>query len=258
MIPKKIHYCWFGGGPLPELAKKCIESWKTFCPDYEIIEWNEGNYDIHKNAYMEQAYVHKKWSFVSDYARLDIVYEHGGIYLDTDVEIIKSLDDLLVLDAFAGVEQDSEYVNSGLGFGACPKDSTIKAIRDYYDTISFVRNGQLDMTPAPRVNNVVLKQLGYHYSKEINQCCSLTIFPSDYFCPLNFGTNELTITDNTYSIHHYSASWYNEMQHYALTLRRRYRKIMPGRIASICATAVALTKHEGPLSCLKWIFKKRK
>ena len=120
MIPKKIHYCWIGGNPLPELAIKCIESWKKYCPDYEIIEWNEKNYDFRKNQFMREAYDEKKWGFVPDYARLDIIYEHGGIYLDTDVEIIKPLDSLLKEQGFAGMEQPG-IVALGLGFGAEPK-----------------------------------------------------------------------------------------------------------------------------------------
>ena len=102
MIPKIIHYCWFGGAELPEKDRKCIESWKKFCPDYQIIEWNENNYDVTKNTYMYQAYQAKKWGFVPDYARLDIIYQHGGIYLDTDVELVKNLDSLLENDAFMG------------------------------------------------------------------------------------------------------------------------------------------------------------
>ncbi len=258
MIPKKIHYCWFGGNPLTEIAKKCISSWEKHCPDYEIIEWNESNYNIKKNKYMEQAYDNKKWGFVPDYARLDIIYEHGGIYLDTDVEIIKPFDDLLELEAFAGVEQNSEFVALGLGFGACPKNPIIKKLRDYYDTISFIKYGVIDMTPAPRINNVVLKEIGYKFNSGINQCLSLTIFPSEYFCPINYETNELTLTDETYSIHHYTASWYDETQKCALKLKRKFNKFLPKRIADISATFFAKLKCEGFRACLKWIFKKRK
>ena len=103
MIPKKIHYCWFGGNPLPELAIRCIESWKKYCPDYEIIRWDESNYDVTKNKYMYQAYENKRWGFVPDYARLDIIYNYGGIYLDTDVELLNSLDDLLDQKCFLGI-----------------------------------------------------------------------------------------------------------------------------------------------------------
>ena len=118
MIPKIIHYCWFGGNEIPEHDKKCIESWKKYCPDYKIIRWDESNYDYKKNSYMREAYEAKKWGFVPDYARLDIVYEHGGIYLDTDVELVKNIDELLEHKAYMGFEVGGEFVSPGLGFGA--------------------------------------------------------------------------------------------------------------------------------------------
>lgn len=207
MIPKIIHYCWFGGKPLNKLGKKCLKSWKKYCPDYEIKEWNESNYDITKNTYMHQAYENKKYGFVPDYARLDIIYNYGGIYLDTDVELIKPIDDLLELEAFAGVENNSEYVALGLGFGACKENSTIKALRDHYDKLLFIKDEKLDLTPAPKINTDVLKNMGYVFSEEVTNSCSMTIFPSEYFCPIDMKTGKLNTTKNTYSIHHYAASW---------------------------------------------------
>lgn len=258
MIPKKIHYCWFGGNPLPELSLKCIESWRKYCPDYEIIEWNESNYDVTKNDYMRQAYESKKWGFVPDYARLDIIYNCGGIYLDTDVELIKPLDELLDLKAFAGVEQNSEYVALGLGFGAVKGHSTIKLMRDHYDELSFLKDGEMNLTPAPRINTSVLMKLGYKFSEQVTDTCDMTIFPSEYLCPVNYNTDELTVTDKTYSIHHYTASWYDETQRYALKLKRKLGKFLPRKVAAILATAVAKTKYEGLGACLKWMFKKRR
>lgn len=108
-IPKKIHYCWFGRNPLTESAKKCIESWKKYCPEYEIIEWNENNFDLTENRYAREAYEQKKWAFVSDYARLKIVYEQGGIYMDVDVELIKPLDELTELDGYMGFEKRDRW-----------------------------------------------------------------------------------------------------------------------------------------------------
>lgn len=130
LIPKKIHYCWFGQNEIPDEYQRCIESWKKFCPDYEIIRWDESNYNIYKCQYMNEAYKEKKWGFVSDFARLDIVYKHGGIYLDTDVELIKSYDELLYQPAFCGIEA-SRKIAIGLGFGAIKKHPVIKGLLDY-------------------------------------------------------------------------------------------------------------------------------
>ena len=124
MIPKKIHYCWFGNNPLPESVQRCIESWKKYCPGYEIIEWNEGNYNINKIPFIEKAYKEKKYAFVSDYARLDIIYNEGGIYLDTDVELIKNIDPLLEHSCFLALESCGA-VATGLGFGSIKKHSFI-------------------------------------------------------------------------------------------------------------------------------------
>lgn len=150
-IPKIIHYCWFGGKKMPDCNRRMIEGWKRLCPDFEIKEWNESNYDIRKNTYMREAYEAHKWGFVPDYARADIVYEHGGIYLDTDVELLKSLDDLLNQPAFCGFENMS-HVNLGQGFGAIPKHPIIKAVRDFYEGKHFLRSDQsYNMIPSPRI-----------------------------------------------------------------------------------------------------------
>ena len=148
-IPKKIHYCWFGGNPKPELALKCIKSWKKYCPDYEIIEWNESNFDVNANQYCRDAYKEKKWAFVTDYARLVILYEHGGVYFDTDVQVIRSIDALLEHPAFMGIERasDSCKVASGLALGSEKGNPLIKEIMDDYDTASFYRSdGSIDIT----------------------------------------------------------------------------------------------------------------
>ena len=165
MIPKIIHYCWVGNAPKPKSVLYCIESWKKFCPDYEIREWNESNYDFTKNKYMKQAYEAKKWGFVPDYARLDIIYEYGGIYLDTDVEIIRSFDELLDQEAFMGFEETGEktyYVNCGQGFGAVPHHEIIKKARDLYEHISFYKeDGTLNMLASPHYTTKILEQGKY-------------------------------------------------------------------------------------------------
>ncbi|UNP76362.1 glycosyl transferase [Bacillus nitratireducens] len=256
MIPKIIHYCWFGGNPLPESAEKCIESWKKYCPDYEIIQWNETNYDVTKNRYMYEAYQNKKYGFVPDYARLDIVHTYGGIYLDTDVELIKSLDDLLKLDAFCGVEHNSKYVALGLGFGGNIENKTLRCMLDAYNTMSFIKDGEPDLTPAPKINTKALYSLGYNYKKSVFNCGELKVFPSEYFCPQDFETGKLTITPNTYSIHHYDSSWYSPVETYALEMKRKIPKILPKRFSGRMAHFIAQCKYNGISYAFKRTIKK--
>lgn len=201
MIPKVIHYCWFGGNPLPESAIKCIESWKKFCPDYEIKQWSEENYDINKIQYVKEAYQEKKYAFVTDVARLDIIYHEGGIYLDTDVEIIKSLDQLLDNSLYLGMETTGR-VNTGLGFGAEPKHKFVKDNLNLYADIPFVSN----ITCVTYTTNM-LKRCGLRNRNELQQLETILVLPTEYLCPLILETNRLKITENTYSIHHYDMSW---------------------------------------------------
>lgn len=206
-IPKIIHYCWFGGKPLPDLAKKCIDSWRKFCPDYEIKEWNEQNYDVRKIPYTTQSYDAKKYAFVSDYARLDIIYEHGGIYLDIDVELIKPLDNLLNLIGFIGFEE-GKNCNTGAGFGAVPKLPIIKEFLDYYNKLNFVLdNGKFDTTTCTMHQTNLLLKKGLLQNNSMQELEGLTIFPDEYFCPKDLHTGELHKTKNTYSIHHFGGFW---------------------------------------------------
>ena len=210
MIPKIIHYCWFGGNPLPESVLKCIDSWKKYCPDYEIKQWNEENYDYKKHAYTLEAYEAEKWAFVSDFARLDIIYNEGGIYLDTDVELIKSLDSLLDNECFLAIEQPSHLIATGLGFGAEKGNDAIKEMLDEYSGVHFkLSKGIYNTTiPCPAKNTAPFYKYGFNL--EIDKPTLLgkaTVYPCEYFCPFERKINELTITENTYSIHHYDSSW---------------------------------------------------
>lgn len=220
MIPKKIHYCWFGGNPLPEKDKKCIESWKRLCPDYEIIRWDESNYDISKNLYMKEAYIAKKWGFVPDYARLDIIYNEGGIYLDTDVELVKNLDELLANDAFMGFE-DGEHVSPGLCIAAVPHHPTIGKLMKIYTGRQFVKtDGTLDLTPSPIMNTDMLIKMGLQQNNQKQVVAGVTIFPKDYFCPKDYKTGKLQVTKNTYGIHWFNASWQSPHRKRMLKVRR--------------------------------------
>lgn len=213
-IPKIIHYCWVGGNPKPQSVLYCIESWKRCCPDYEIIEWNETNYDFSKNKYMKDAYDAKKWGFVPDYARLDIVYEHGGIYLDTDVEMIKSFDELLCNDCFFGFENTGDgefFVNCGHGFGAVPHHEAIRVARDLYDELSFLNSdGTPNLLASPHFTTQSLCEFGL-VRENREQCLpGLTVYASDVLCPKNFRTGKIKKTARTVSVHHFTASWVDE------------------------------------------------
>lgn len=222
MIPKKIHYCWIGGNPLTPLAKKCIASWKTFCPDYEIICWNESNYDFTKHPYMKQALEAKKWGFVPDYARLDIIYQYGGIYLDTDVEIIRSWDELLNEEAFCGHESDST-IALGLGFGSVAGNPMILEMRNEYDKISFVKaDGTFNLTPSPYYQTHFFLQRNIILNNSIQKIQGMVIYPKEYFCPVDPQTRKIKLTTQTFSIHHYASSWFPKH----LLLIRKTRKIL--------------------------------
>ena len=207
-IPKVIHYCWFGGNPIPTKYKEWMSSWKKYCPDYDIVEWNETNYDYKKNKYMMQAYECKKWGFVPDFARLDIIYQYGGIYLDTDVEIVKNFDDLLYQKGFAGFESD-QYVALGLGFGAAPGNTIIQGFMEQYEQMQFVdKNGNIDMTPSPIYQTEYLKKLGLVQNGEYQVIDGkLTIYPEKVLCGKNVFSRRIRLKEYTHSIHHYDGSW---------------------------------------------------
>ena len=242
MIPKVIHCFWFGGKPFDEMSKKCIESWKKFCPDYQIKIWNESNYDVTKNLYMKQTYDAGKYGFTVDFARLDIIYNYGGIYLDTDVELVKPLDEILKNKCFMGFETP-KTIALGLGFGAEEKNETIKSLLSVYENLEFVlSDGSLNLRPSPGIQTEVLKKMGMVPNGEdqiIGDGCH--IYPKDVFNPCDIDTKKIVIKDNTVSIHHYAGSWLTKENHrnnkiYALIarlvgvdlakkIRRIYKKI---------------------------------
>ncbi|MDO4394951.1 MAG: glycosyltransferase [Mycoplasmatota bacterium] len=206
-IPKKIHYCWFGHSPLPNTAKKCIASWKKYFPDYEIIEWNESNFNINYNKYTEEAYKNKKYAYVADVARLYVIYNNGGIYFDVDVEVIKPYDKILNNAAFFGLEKE-KYLNTGLGFGAEKKCKIVKDLLDDYKNKEFVMSdGKLNLTPCPAINSQVFLKNGFSLKNEIQVINNIAIYPIEYFNPLEDATGKLNITKNTHSIHWYAKSW---------------------------------------------------
>ena len=211
MIPKVIHYCWFGNNPLPKLAVQCIESWKRFLPDYEIKEWNEENFDVNMIPYTAEAYKAKKYAFVSDYARFWILYKYGGLYFDTDVEVIKSMDDIIAKGSFMGFENNGATttgVNPGLGLGVNPGLDLYKEILDYYNRELFLMpNGKLNLKTVVLRVTEIMKKYGLKEMNVFQAVAGVNIYPYDYFCPIRITDGKLCLTDNTVSIHHYAASW---------------------------------------------------
>lgn len=214
-IPSKIHYCWFGKNPLPEIAKKCIKSWEKYCPGFEIIEWNESNFDVKCCKYVSEAYEAKKWAFVSDYARFKILYENGGIYFDTDVELIKPINDLLQNGPYMGLERiltkvegAGFAVNPGLGLAAYPKLDLLNEMLSSYNNRHFVNeDGSLNYTTIVEYTTEVMRRHGLRDINKQQNIDGVIVYPCDYFAPKNYFTRELLITENTRSIHHYDGTW---------------------------------------------------
>lgn len=203
MIPKKIHYCWFGKGEKPKLAQKCIASWRRYMPDYEIIEWNEDNFDVNSNAYTKMCYEQKKYAFLTDYIRLIVIEQHGGIYFDTDVEVLRSFDDLLDNPAFAGFE-NKEHVATGLGFGAEPHNLAVQKMLKEYEQLLDAQHGVIG---CPRLNTDALMKLGLQPNGKNQILQDIVVYSQEYFNPRNNNTGKLTKTINTYSVHWYAMSW---------------------------------------------------
>jgi hypothetical protein len=228
MEQKVIHYCWFGGKPLPKEFKKYINSWKLYCPNAKIIEWNESNFDVNSSKYSKEAYKNKKWAFVSDYARFVILYEHGGIYLDTDVEIIKNIEHLP--ETFVGFESN-ELVASGLIRGAKKGDIICREMIKSYKNDSFVlKDGELNLKTVCERETEILKNFGLELNGEMQTIENTTVYPVDYFCPLNVVTNEINITKNTLTVHHYNGSWLPFSRKVFLFIQRAFGN----KFASFC------------------------
>ena len=222
MIPKIIHYCWFGRGKKSELIERCIESWKKYCPDYEIIEWNEDNLDVEATEYTKQAYEAKKWAFVSDYARLYALYHMGGIYLDTDVEILKPLDSFLDHDSVTGFEAKDSPITAVMG--AHKENPIIKMLLDYYNTASFINeDGSLNMLTNTHIITKYFVEQGVKLNGKKQTVSNMTIYKQIVFCPNNFTRIFNKPSKKSYTIHHFDQSWKNEKRNRSLKYRvRRY------------------------------------
>ena len=226
-IPKTTHYCWFGGKPIRDDFARYIETWRQFCPDYEIVRWDESNYDYKKNEYMYDAYKQLKWGFVSDFARLDIIYTHGGVYLDTDVELIRNIDDLLCDDAYCGFSRAGGRVNNGLGFGAVAGFPLILEQMKMYEKLVFLNtDGSINYTSGSTYQTEFFRQKGLVFNNTLQNIQGVTIYPSDVLDPFNVRTQTCSITGNTYSIHHSSNTWFDDARHLKLNiLFEKYRQV---------------------------------
>lgn len=207
LIPKVINYCWFGKGEIPYENRVWMESWERYCPDYKIIQWNEDNYDVTKNRYMREAYEARRWGFASDYARLDIIYQNGGIYLDTDVELVQNLDELLYQTAFMGWE-DGIRVATGLGFGAVKGTSLLKEMRDYYDDLRFIKeDGSHNLTACPTLQTRVLQRHGLKKDGKYQVIGDIAVLPVTYLCGKPSYALCNTKTEYTFGVHQFQGSW---------------------------------------------------
>ena len=224
MIPKQIHYCWFGRKPLPESARRCIDSWRRFMPGYEIVEWNEDNFDVDMIPYASQAYKSGKYAFVSDYARFWILYHHGGVYFDTDVEVIRPLDEILSEGPFMGCEKTisgAVAVAPGLGIAAEPQMPVFQELMDMYSRMQFLNeDGSLNTVTVVKYTTDILSTHGFVPEDRLQVCAGLNIWPVEYFCPVDYRSGKCTITPNTYTIHHYAASWHSAKDKWAMLKRR--------------------------------------
>lgn len=207
LIPKTIHYCWFGNKEIPDRLKKCIESWQKYCPDYKVIRWSEENYNIEQHEYTKKAYEHKKWALIPDVVRLEVLLEHGGIYLDTDVELIKPLDSLLNQKGFVGVEKWG-IINVGGGCGVVRHHPMMLCLLEKRLGVTFERtDGSLNMESSGSYETIPFIENGFIPNNTVQIINEMTVYSSDFFHPYDYMTKELSITENTYSIHRFAESW---------------------------------------------------
>lgn len=210
LIPKILHYMWLGGKPLPDNLKRCIDSWKKYCPDYEIVRWDESNYDIHKNIFMSEAYDNGRYGFVPDYARLDILHQYGGIYMDTDVELIRGLDDLLYQEAFCSVEK-WQVINFGGCTGAVKGHSALEPFLEGWNSRKLIRNdGTFDIISSGLIDTNIALREGYQLSGKNQSVLGMNIYTYDYFHPYDYMSGLLEKTNDTFAIHHFQGGWIDE------------------------------------------------
>jgi hypothetical protein len=245
-IPKIIHYCWFGGKPLPSLALKCLESWKFFLPDYKIVRWDENNFDINIIPYTQEAYKSKKYAFVSDYARFKILFDEGGIYLDTDVEILKEIDVFLDNEAFSGFEH-IERVAPGLILGSIKNNYLFKEILESYNGCYFINSDDtFNLKTVVQRFTEILSKKGLKLNGEYQIISGLSIYPCEYFSPKSYESGEIKLTSNSFTIHHFAASWkpkYQKYEKYFWTLLGFKNQMVIDRVRNLFIKIIHLIRR---------------
>lgn len=231
MIPKIIHYCWFGRNPLPSSAKRCIASWKKYLPDYEIKEWNEDNFDVNRIPYTRDAYAAKKYAFVSDYARFWVLYHYGGVYFDTDVEVIRPMDEFIAKGPFMGWEKPGSTgvysIAPGLGLAANKEQPLYQEILHGFERLNFYdENGERNNYSMIPLVTDLLTQKGLKKDGSMQVIDDVILYPSEYLCPMEYFTGKVTITDNTYTIHWYSMTWLPKTAIWKFKLMRLVRRFL--------------------------------
>lgn len=237
MSAKTIHYCWFGGNKKSRLIKKCIKSWHKYLPDFEIKEWNESNFDINCCRYVREAYEAKKWAFVSDYARFEILNKYGGLYFDTDVEVLKPFDSVFFTQNFVALEDDHN-IATGLVMYCEPDDDFCKWMLCSYQNDEFVlKDGSLNLYTVCQRTTKYFVERCFEYKDEKQKVADYVIYPTEYFCPYRFN-QDAHIVINTYSIHHYNASWIPKR----IKLKRLIIKILGVKLTKVACEIKRIVK----------------
>ena len=256
-IPKIIHFIWVGGGKKNELINRCIESWKKYCPDYEIKEWNEKNFDMNQNLYLKQAYENKKYAFVSDYIRLKVLYDYGGIYVDTDVEIVKPMDEFLKHRAFTGFE-NTVWMPTAV-MGAEPHHPWIKRLLNVYDHITFLdEKGNFNLTTNVSYMSVITR---HFYKVKLNNTYQelndgIVVYTDDWFCPKDYVTEKILSTENTHAIHHFNGSWLSSGMKKLDKVIKALNKCLGNKIFSVIVKRYQKQKAKKDMKNLAYLFNK--
>ena len=242
MIPKTIHYCWFGRGQMPKLAEICIESWKKHLPEYKLQLWNEDSFDINSNRFVKEAYESRKFAFVTDYVRLYAMYHHGGVYMDTDVEVLKNMDYFLQFPAFSGFEDE---INIPTGLMASVKGGKwVEYLLTYYKNLPFIKeDGSFHALTNTYTIGKMTKTMGFVPNNQFQIIANeVHLFPKDYFCPKSQVSGKIEITKNTYCIHHFSGSWMSSKKKRLTVVKRKLMNVLGVKTISYFIELFQLTK----------------